>query len=80
MTELIQFLLHNLSMDCIENTASHSSSIVVCVYKLKLNSPPWPLVRKQTIPTERPPLVGEVSANLADRGCRVVSATDPPGR
>jgi hypothetical protein len=25
---------------------------------------PWPLVGKQTIPTERPPLVGEVSANF----------------
>jgi hypothetical protein len=24
----------------------------------------WPLVRKRTIPTERPPLVGEVSANF----------------
>jgi hypothetical protein len=34
------------------------------------------LVRKRTIPTERPPLVGEVSVC----GCRVVSATDPHGR
>jgi hypothetical protein len=25
---------------------------------------PWPLVRKRTIWTERPPLVGEVSANF----------------
>jgi hypothetical protein len=25
---------------------------------------PWILVRKRTIPTERPPLVGEVSANF----------------
>jgi hypothetical protein len=32
-----------------------------------------PLVCKRTIPTERPPLVSEVSAS--DRGCRVVSAT-----
>jgi hypothetical protein len=38
------------------------------------------LVRKRTIPTERPPPVGEVSANFADRGCRVVSAMDPHGR
>jgi hypothetical protein len=30
--------------------------------KLKLNS--MAVVRKRTIPTERPPLVGEVSANL----------------
>jgi hypothetical protein len=26
------------------------------------------LVRERTIPTERPPLVGEVSANFSDRG------------
>jgi hypothetical protein len=39
------------------------------------------LVRKRTIPTERPPLVGEDSAKFfADRGCRVVSAKDPHGR
>jgi hypothetical protein len=37
--------------------------------------------RKRTIPTERPPLVGEVSVNFfADRGCHVVSVTDPYGR
>jgi hypothetical protein len=38
------------------------------------------LVRKRTIPTERPPLVREVSANFSDRGSRVVSATNPHGR
>jgi hypothetical protein len=32
------------------------------------------------MPTERPPLLGEVVPTFADRGCRVVSATDPPGR
>jgi hypothetical protein len=37
-------------------------------------------VREQTIPTKRPLLVGEVSANFADRGCNVVSVTDPYGR
>jgi hypothetical protein len=38
-------------------------------------------VRKRTIPTERPPLVSEVSANFfADRGCHVVSVTNPYGR
>jgi hypothetical protein len=37
-------------------------------------------VRERTIPTERSPLVGEVSANIADRGCHVVSMTDPYGR
>jgi hypothetical protein len=35
---------------------------IVTDYKKKLNS--VALVRKRTIPTERPPLVGEVSANL----------------
>jgi hypothetical protein len=34
----------------------------------------------RTIPTERPPIVGEVSANFIDRGCRVVGATGPQGR
>jgi hypothetical protein len=24
------------------------------------NQPPWPLVRKRTIPTERPPLIDEI--------------------
>jgi hypothetical protein len=37
-------------------------------------------VRERTIPTERPQLVGEVIANFADRGCHVVSVTDPYGR
>ena len=45
----------------------------------KLNS--VVLVRERTIPTERPPPVGEVSANfLRIEGCHVVSATDPHGR
>jgi hypothetical protein len=35
-------------------------------------------VRKRTIPTERPPLVSEVSANFfTDRGCHVVIVTNP---
>jgi hypothetical protein len=34
-------------------------------------------VRKRTIPTERPPLVSEVSANFADRGFHMVSVTNP---
>jgi hypothetical protein len=32
------------------------------------------------MPTERPPLLGEVVPTFADRGYCVVSATDPPGR
>jgi hypothetical protein len=38
------------------------------------------LVCKRTIPTEQPPLVGEISTNFCERGCRVVSVTDPYGR
>jgi hypothetical protein len=46
--------------------------------KKKLNS--VAVVRKRTIPTERPPLVGEVSANLCGYRCCVVSATNSHGR
>jgi hypothetical protein len=46
--------------------------------KTKLNS--VALVRERTIPTERPPLVGELVPSFADRGCRVVSAADSQGR
>jgi hypothetical protein len=38
------------------------------------------LVRKRTLSTERPPLVGEVSANFSWWGCHVVSSTKPHGR
>jgi hypothetical protein len=48
------------------------------LYGSNFNSMVW--VRERTIPTERPPLVGEVIANFADRGCYVVSVTDPYGR
>jgi hypothetical protein len=45
-------------------------------YSIKTNS--VALVRKRTVPAERPPLVDEVSANfLRIEGCRVVSAADP---
>jgi hypothetical protein len=37
---------------------------------------PWPLVRRRTIPTERPPLVGEIVPTFADRG---VSRGQPGG-
>ena len=47
--------------------------------RYKLNS--VALVRERTIPTERPPPVGEVIANfLRIEGCHVVSATGPHGR
>jgi hypothetical protein len=45
----------------------------------KKNSMVW--VRERTIPTERPRLVGEVIVNFfADRGCLLVSVTDPYDR
>jgi hypothetical protein len=37
------------------------------------------LIRERTIPTKWQQLDGEVSANFSDRGCRVVSITDPHG-
>jgi hypothetical protein len=46
--------------------------------KLKLNS--MTLVRERTMPTERPPLVGEVVPTFVDRGCRVVGTMDSHGR
>jgi hypothetical protein len=38
------------------------------------------LVLEQTVPAERPPLVNELVPTFANRGCCVVSATDPNGR
>jgi hypothetical protein len=46
-------------------------------YNYNYNHNTVALVRKRTIPTEQPPLVGEVSVNFVGRGCRMVSATDP---
>jgi hypothetical protein len=38
----------------------------------------WPLVRKRTIPTDRPPLVDEIQCQLLwIDGCCVVSIADP---
>jgi hypothetical protein len=37
-------------------------------------------VREKTIPTERQPLVGEFNAKFKDKGCQVVSVTDPHSR
>jgi hypothetical protein len=43
--------------------------------KLKVNS--VALVRERAILAEQPPMVGEASANFADKGCHVVSMMDP---
>jgi hypothetical protein len=45
--------------------------------KLKTKLHSVALARERAMPTERPPLVGEVVPTFADRGCRVVSATVP---
>jgi hypothetical protein len=38
-------------------------------HHLKQKQTPWPLVRKRTIPTERPPLVDEILVpTFVDRG------------
>jgi hypothetical protein len=38
----------------------------------------WPLVRKRTTPTERPPLIDEIYCQLLRiEGCHVGSAEDP---
>jgi hypothetical protein len=37
---------------------------VLFIKQTKKKKTPWPLVRKRTIPTERPPYVGEVNANF----------------
>jgi hypothetical protein len=49
-------------------------------YRLKLNQTPWPLVRKRTIPTERPPLLGEVSANFCGWRVSRGQRNGSPGR
>jgi hypothetical protein len=50
----------------------------IYVHKLKLNY--VALVRERTIPNDRLPLVGEVSANFsADKRCHVVDVTDSHG-
>jgi hypothetical protein len=45
-------------------------------YETKPNSVAW--VREQTIPTERR-LSAKLVSTFADRGCHVVSVTDPYG-
>jgi hypothetical protein len=45
------------------------------VKSIKNNSVAW--VRERTIPTERPPLSAKWLPTFADRGCHVVSVTDP---
>jgi hypothetical protein len=64
--------MHRVSLAFVDVT------FIICLVKTKLNS--VALVRERTMPTERPPLAGEVVPNFSDTGCRVVSATDSHGR
>ena len=53
----------------------------VCINVIVCGKNSVALVRERTVPTERSPPVGEVTANfLRIEGCHVVSATDPHGR
>jgi hypothetical protein len=53
-------------MECYRNSFNNNNSVAS--------------VRKRIIPTERPPIVSEVSASFfADRGCHVVSVMNPYG-
>jgi hypothetical protein len=55
-------------------------TIVISVQNYYYYYNPVALVRERTIPSDRSPLVSEVSANFTDRGCRVVGTIVPNGR
>jgi hypothetical protein len=77
----LHYLSGNMVRLAFDLSVCHSSHDIISVSTyvcLKLNS--VSCVRERTIPAERPPLVGEVSANFVDKGCHVVSLTDPYGR
>jgi hypothetical protein len=59
-------VLHYLNTN-ISNNTTKKLNFVLCVHE-------------RTIPTERPPLVDEVSAIFEDSLCHVVSVTNPNGR
>jgi hypothetical protein len=57
-------------------SSTHIIRYEIISYKQKT---PWLFVRKRSIPTERPPLVGQIKCQLLSiEGCRVVSAAEPP--
>jgi hypothetical protein len=67
------------TIDIQDDSMVGGRELIIIKKKLKLNSMVW--VRERTIPTERPPLVGEaILPTCADRGCHVVSVTVPSGR
>jgi hypothetical protein len=58
--------------------SKYASDIILAPKKIRPNS--VDLVCERTMLTEQPPLVSELSANFADRGCHVVSIRDPHSR
>jgi hypothetical protein len=69
-----------LGVCTLDVTFKYFKDHVYAINILRIINPPWPLVHKRTISTERSLLVGEINANFAERECRVVSATDSHGR
>jgi hypothetical protein len=57
---LVQQLLANLVTDNPYQNILKMLFIVEFLLKKTNKQTPWPLVRKKTIPTDRPPLVGEI--------------------
>jgi hypothetical protein len=62
----LSYTLHIVLLQEITSGKSGELKELQYILKLKLNS--VALVRERTIPTERPPPVGEVSAKFAGRG------------
>jgi hypothetical protein len=59
---------NKLEWSCIENNNK------------TIKQTPWTLERERSIPTERPRLSAKLAPTSADRGCCVISTTDPYGR
>jgi hypothetical protein len=64
-----------LAFSSLKDKCMHTNMIHPLKHKKK---PPWLLVGKETIPSDRR-LSAKLVPTFADRGCRVVSATDPHG-
>jgi hypothetical protein len=59
---LDESLPYQISTKSVKQIYYRSIKLQICITQLKLKS--VALIRKQTIPTEPPPLVGEVSVNF----------------
>jgi hypothetical protein len=70
--------LFNVNVKATYDSQHLTSFIKSCPSINKKNFMVW--VRERTIPTERQPLAAKRLPTCADRGCHVVSVTDPSGR